>query len=409
VLFVGVDWGEAHHDVVVMDEAGRALGRARVPEGLEGVRRVHELVGAHADADAPEEVVVGIETERGLLVRALVAAGDRVSAPNPLAVARSRERHAVSGAKSDGADAKVLADLVRTDRHNHRTVRGDSELAEAVRVLARAHQSFVWQRQRQVNALRSALREYFPAALQAFGTDLAGAEAVAVLGLGPTPPRARELSRAKIAAALRRAGRQRRVEERAAQIQVALRAEQPEAPALIAEAFGRAATASQAVISALSDQIGELERELAERFSAHPDVEILRSLPGLGLVLGARVLGEFGDDPTRDADARGRKGYAGTAPITKESGRRRVVLARRARNRHPRRRLLPLGLLLAHAIPRRPPLLRRPAPARKTHRQALRQLGNRWVGILHGCLERRESYHETLAWPEAERGAGLAA
>jgi transposase len=152
-------------------------------------------------------VAVGIETERGLLLRGLLAAGYALYAVNPLAVSRYRERHQSSGAKSDAADAKLLADLVRTDRHNHRPLAPDSELAEALRVLARAHKSLIWSRTRQQNALRSALREYFPAALAAFGSDLGAPEAVAVLLLAPTPARARALSRSRIASALGRAGR----------------------------------------------------------------------------------------------------------------------------------------------------------------------------------------------------------
>jgi transposase len=400
VLYLGVDWAEAHHDVCLMDEAGRVLERARVTEGLEGLRRLHELVGRHQEADAPAEVVVGIETERGLLVRGLLAAGYALYAVNPLAVSRYRERHQSSGAKSDAADAKLLADLVRTDRHNHRPLAPDSELAEALRVLARAHKSLVWSRARQQNALRSALREYFPAALLAFGSDLGAAEAVAVLSLAPTPARARALSRARIAAALRRAGRVRRIQARAAELQAALRAPHAEAPALVAEAFGAAAAASLAVMATLGEQIARLEAELGESFESHPDAEILRSLPGLGLVLGARVLSEFGDQPARYADARGRKAYAGTAPITRASGRSRAVLARHARNR----RLADACAWWAFCS------LTQSAGARryydvlrgrgKTHRQALRQLANRWVGILHACLERRTAYCEEVAWPQ---------
>jgi transposase len=166
MVFVGVDWAEAHHDICVVDEAGKVLGKRRVPAGLEGVRQIHELVAAQAEQ--PEQVVVGIETDRGLLVGALLAAGYQVYAINPLSASRYRERHVTSRAKSDPGDAKVLADLVRTDRHNHRPVAGDSELAEAVKVLARAHQDLVWSRQRFVNRLRNTLREFYPAALAAF-------------------------------------------------------------------------------------------------------------------------------------------------------------------------------------------------------------------------------------------------
>ena len=153
MVFLGVDWAEEHHDICLLDEQGNVLGRARVANSLEGVSHVHALVADHAEE--PAEVMVGIETDRGLLVQALLAAGYKIYAINPLAVDRYRDRHSVSGAKSDAADAKVLADLVRTDRRNHRPVAGDSHQVEAVKLLARAHQALVHTRQRQVNQLRS--------------------------------------------------------------------------------------------------------------------------------------------------------------------------------------------------------------------------------------------------------------
>jgi len=282
----------------------------------------------------------------------------------------------------------------------HRPLAGLSDEAGAIKVLARAHQAFVWTRQRQVNALRSGLRDYFPAALVAFGDDLAASDALAVLQIAPTPERARALSRAKIASALRRGGRQRNVERRAAEIQRVLRGEHPAAAPVLADAFGAATQARVAVIAPLVQQIAELEARLGEHFDRHPDAEILRSLPGLGLVLGARVLGEFGDDPTRFADARGRKAYAGTAPLTRASGRSRVVLARVARNK----RLADACEWWAFCSLTCSPGARRYYDALrargKTNHQALRQLANRWVGLLHHCLEARAVYREALAWPE---------
>src|SRR2546425_1645074 len=214
VIFVGIDWSEDHHDACIVDVDGRALAKGRVPDGVDGVAKLHELVWAHAED--PSQVVVGIELDRGLLVSALVAAGYTVHAINPLSVDRYRDRHRTSGAKSDPGDAKVLADLVRTDRHLHRQVAGDSELAEAVKVLARGHQGLIWSRQRQLNQLRNALREFYPGALEAFGTDLASTDALAVLEVAPTPMQGRSLSSARIAAALKRGGRRRRITERAA-------------------------------------------------------------------------------------------------------------------------------------------------------------------------------------------------
>src|ERR1700731_543605 len=170
MIFVGDDWAEEHHDVYLMDEGGKRLTSRRLTEGLTGIRQLHELIAAYVEE--PERVMIGIETDRGLWVGALTAAGYQVFAINPLAAARYRDRHHLSGAKSDAGDAKLLADLVRTDRHNHRPIAGDSADAEATKVLARAHQSLIWSRTRHTNALRNALREYYPAALVAFD-DLA--------------------------------------------------------------------------------------------------------------------------------------------------------------------------------------------------------------------------------------------
>jgi hypothetical protein len=398
MIFVGVDWAEAHNDVLAMDEAGMVLGRGRFASGVAGLAQLHALVADHAED--PAEVIVGIELDRALLVDALVGAGYRVYGVNPLAASRYRDRHTTSGAKSDSGDAKLLADLVRTDRHNHRPLAGDSDEASAIRVLARAHQGLVWTRQRQANGLRSALRDYFPAALDAFGTDLASSDALAILAIAPTPQGARALSRAKIAAALGRAGRRRNLERRAAEIQQSLRAEQPQAADVVADAFGAATLARVGVLVSLNAQIVELERVLGEHFDRHPDAEILRSLPGLGLVLGARVLGEFGDDPSRFADARGRKAYAGTAPITKASGRSLVVLARVARNRRLGDACQRWAFSSLNASPGGRRYYDALRARGKTHSQATRQLANRWVGILHACLERRESYREEVAWPE---------
>ena len=395
-IYVGIDWAEAHHDICVLDEGGTVLAKRRIAEGLEGVGQLHALLADHARE--PDHVVVGIETDRGLLVGTLLAAGYRVYAINPLAASRYRERHVTSGAKSDPGDAKVLADLVRTDRHNHRPVAGDSELAASLQVLARAHQNLIWSRQRLVNQLRNNLREYYPAALIAFGTELAHPVALGVLDAAPTPAQGRTLSHSKLAAIVRRAGRERGVEEKAAAIQAALRAPQLAAPALVGEAYGKTVASTVRLLRDMNAELARLEADLAPSFEKHPDAEIYRSLPGLGIILGARVLSEFGDDRTRFAHPKARKNYAGSSPITRTSGKSRVVLARLARNR----RLADACHQWAFCA------LTRSAGARdyyhrlrqrgKTHHQALRALANRLVGILHGCLDHHQIYREDIAW-----------
>jgi Transposase/Transposase IS116/IS110/IS902 family len=316
-----------------------------------------------------------------------------------LAAARYRDRHHVSGAKSDTGDAKMLADLVRTDRHNHRAVSGDTSLAEAVKLLARAHQNAIWSRQRQVNALRSSLKDYYPGALEAFGTDLADRDAVAVLSIAPTPALGRTLSRAKLVGAMKRAGRQRNLDERAEKIRGALRTEQLAQPPVLENAYGITTGATVAVIAQLNAAVAELEAALSEHFEQHPSAKIIRSLPGMGTVLGARVLGEFGDDPNRYADAKSRKNYAGTSPVTKASGKSKVVLARHSRNKRLADALDQWAFCSTNFSPGARAYYDELKARDKHHRKAIRQLANKWVGILHACLERGCLYDEEIAWP----------
>ena len=395
MIFVGDDWSEDHHDVCLMDQAGKRLASRRLPEGLTGIRQLHELIAEHAEE--PDQVVIGIETDRGLWAGALAAAGYQVFAVNPLAVARYRDRHHVSGGKSDASDAKLLADLVRTDRHNHRPIAGDSLDAEAIKVLARAHQSLIWARTRHTNAMRSALREYYPAALLAF-EDLAHGDALGVLGRAPTPEQGAHLDLPAIQSALKRGGRKRNIAARAREIRAALRSEQLAAPAPVAAAFGATTRAAVGIIAELNRQIADLETSLAEHFETHPDADIYRSLPGLGVVLGARVLGEFGDDPNRYTDAKSRRNYAGTSPLTVASGKKRAVLARHVRNRRLYDAIDQWALGAINNSPGARAFYDQHRAAGDLHHQALRALGNRLVGILHGCLRHHTLYSEHTAW-----------
>ena len=405
-LYVGDDWSEDHHDVQLMNEAGERLAARRLPEGVRGVATLHELIAQHASD--PGEVVIGIETERGPWVATLLAAGYRVYAINPRSAARYRDRHHVGGAKSDAADAKLLADLVRTDRHNHRPVAGDSDEADAVRVLARAHQQLIWDRVRQTNRLRSALREYFQAALAAFPA-LAHGDALGVLATAPGPREAARLTITQIRAALRRGGRKRNLEQRAAAVRAALRSPQLEAPPAVSRAFAASTRAAVALIAEINRQIKELEAELTSHFEQHPDAAIYRSLPGLGVVLGARVLGEFGDDPERYESAKSRRNYAGTSPLTVASGRKRTVKARFVRNRRLSDAADQWALCSLQASPGCHDFYQRRRAAGDLHHQALRALGNRLVGYLHGCLRTRTRYDEATAWAHRHDREQLAA
>jgi transposase len=308
-LFVGDDWAEDHHDVEVMDASGRRLAKARLPEGVAGMARLHAMIGAQLGDDADDEdagqVAVGIETDRGPWVAALAAAGYTVFAINPLQASRYRERHAVSGAKSDAGDAHVLADMVRTDSHQLRPVAGDSAQAAAVKVVTRMHKTLIWERTRHLQRLRHALLDYFPAALEAFG-DLDAPDALELLARAPDPASAARLTTAQLSAALKRA-RRRDIPARAAEIRAALRAPHLGQPSVVTAAYATSARALIAVLVTLNDQVKTLEGQVEAYFGQHPDAEVILSQPGPGPVLGARVLAESGDDPGRYASAKARK------------------------------------------------------------------------------------------------------
>jgi hypothetical protein len=399
VLFLGNDWAEAHHDIELVNGEGQVLARRRFPEGVAGLAALHALIADHlGEAEEPDQVLVGIETDRGPWVQALIATGYTVYPINPLQVARYRERHGVGGAKSDPGDAHVLAEIVRLDRAHHRPAAGDSTIAEAVRLAARAHQTMIWTRQRSANTLRSLLRECYPAALAAFSEDLAGRDALAVLAAAPDSERGRRLTAARVAALLKKAGRQRNLNTRAGDIVAALRTEQlPVRPGLEA-AYAASVSALVAVLTTMVEQTRVLEDQVRQGFGQHPDAEVYLSQPGLGVVLAARVLSEMGDDPERYADARARKNYAGMAPITRASGTKRVVLARYARNRRLADALYQQAFAALTGSPGARAYYDRQRDRGATHHQALRTLANRLVGILHGCLRRHSRYDEATAW-----------
>ncbi len=396
-LYVGDDWAEDHHDIEVMNESGKVLAKRRLPEGVAGIAQLHELIGRYpGEDDVDAEVVVGIETDRGPWVAALVAAGYAVFPVNPLQASRYRERHGVSGAKSDGGDAHMLADMVRTDSRQLRPAAGDSAAAEGIKVVARMHKTMIWERTRGVQRLRHQLREYFPAALAAF-EDLDAPDALELLGRAPDPSRAAKLTRAQISAALKRA-RRRDIAGKTDAILAALRGEQLGQPPALTAAYSATVRSLIAVITTLNEQVKVLQGQVGEHFGQHPDAEIYLSQPGMGAVPGARVLGEFGDDPHRYRDGKARRNYAATSPITRASGKKKVVAARFIHNDRLVDALNAQAFAALKASPGARAFYDDLRARGIEHNDALRRLANRLVGILHGCLKTRTCYDEATAW-----------
>jgi Transposase/Transposase IS116/IS110/IS902 family len=401
VAVIGDDWAGGHHDVVAHDDAGKTLARRRLPEGADGIARFRELVALCRGEDSepdPAQVVVVIETGRGPWVKALAAAGYRVYPANPKQAARHKETIAVSGKKDDFFDAGALADMGRARRHQMRELAADSDIAEAVKIAARAHHKLVWERTRHLLRMRSALREYFPAALEAYAAlSLTGPDTLELLGRAPDPASAAKLAITQITAALKRAGRRGDLAQRARDIQGTLRARHLAQPAVIAGAYAASAQAA-AVITTLNEQVKVMEVKVSGLFRRHPDVGIYLSQPGTGDIAGARIPGESGDAPSRYATAKARKNYAGTSPLTIGSGKKRTVHARYIRNRHLIDALRAQALSALTASPGARACYDELRARGIGHDDATRRVASRLTGILHGCVKTGCEYDEAAAW-----------
>jgi transposase len=318
----------------------------------------------------------------------------------------------VSGAKSDATDAVLLANVVRTDASTLRPLPADTELAQAIRVLARAQQDAVWTRQQIGNQIRDLLKDFYPAALIAFAelpegglaradarTILARADARTILAAAPTPTLAAALTPARLRRLLVKAGRQRHLDRDVQRLREIYTDTYLHQPPVVENAMGIQLTALLGQFEAACTAANELAEAAMAHFDQHPDAEIITSFPGLGMLAGARVLAEIGDDRSRFADARGLKAFAGSAPITRASGKKTVVLHRHIKNR----RLAAVGPIWALGSLRTSPGARRHYDTRRAagdwNHQAQRHLFNKFLGQLHHCLQTDQHYDEHRAFP----------
>jgi transposase len=400
-VFCGIDWAEDHHDIALADRDGKLLARRRISDDATGLAELLALLAEHGDTP-DDPVPVAIETPRGLLTACLRATGRPVYPVNPMAVARYRDRHSVSGKKSDHGDSVVLANVLRTDLGMHRPLPADSELAQAIAVLARAQQDAVWDRTTAHNKLRSCLREYYPGFLAAFAPLKGGItrpEARAVLAAAPTPADASALTLAQLRGLLKKAGRSRGIDTEAARLREAFAAGQMRQLPLVEQAMGRQALALLSQLDAACASAADLEQAVTESFNLHPDAGIITSFPGLGALTGARVLAEIGDDRSRFQDAKGLKAYAGAAPVTRASGKTRSVTRRRIKNN----RLNAAGYIWAFSALTASPGARAHYDRRRDtgdrHAAAQRNLFGRLLGCLHHCLATGQHYDEAIAFP----------
>lgn len=399
-IYCGIDWADDHHDIAIIDGEGNNLETCRIGNDLAGFNQLPELLASHGDTTACL-IPVAIETTRGLLVSCLQATGRDVYAINPMAAARYRDRHTVTRKKSDDLDAYVLANILRTDQHAHRAKSQNSELVRAIGVLARAQQDAVWHRLDETNKLRALLREFYPAALQAFPDSKAlnSPAARVLLHAAPTPAKPQKMTPARIRQLRQKAGRARNLEAEGRRLHHVLQTKAMRMPGQVEDAYGTQLAVVLGQVDAACHSVEMLTAKTEAVFATHPDAEIITSMPGLAKSAGARVLAEIGDDHTRFDTSASLKAYAGAAPITRARGKSHSVVARRVKNN----RLAAAGYVWAFSALTSSPGARAHYDRRKTagdrHTAAQRNLFNRLLGCLHHCLQQRILFDENHAFP----------
>jgi transposase len=403
--WAGIDWSERHHDIAVVDSAGTVVARARVEETPAGVKEILRLLSGlrTSHRHSRKHVPIAIEANKGLLVTALKSAGQTIIPINPTIAARYRGRlNPAQKKKSDRADSAMLANIARTDGDRLRGLADISPQALAIAALSRAQQRASRTRVFQFHQLRSLLRDFHPAAVSAWAglpNGLLRAEARAVLSAGPTPPQAARLTQRRPRDILRAAGRTRLVDDQAERLHALFHQKSLRQPPAVEDAMGHEVVAHLAMLNQAIAQADMLTDQLTAAFREHPLAPIYLSFPGVGELIGARLLAEIGDDPTRFADGRGLRAYAGAAPLTWASGTTEAVLFRTVANKWMRS----TGHVWAFATLTRSPGCRAHYDRRRArgdrHAAALRHLYGRLLLCLHHCLREYEPYDEGRAFP----------
>lgn len=392
-VFCGIDWAEAHHDWAIITAGGKVLGQGRIPDTLAGYE---DLLGKLDKLGGGAPVPVAIETDHGLLVAELRRTHHEVYPLNPRVVKAYRTRHGVSGAKSDKADALLMAHIGRTDLPFHRPLSHDTDGNRALGRVARAHQDAIWEAKRKANEVRSLLREFYAGALDAFDpTALASMVAIEVLRAAPTPASAAALRPEDLETVLERAGRQRGIAKAAQHIHGKLTAPAMRTDPDSEAAYGKALIGLLESLAGAVRAADTLEAEVGELVAASRIAPLVDSIPGMGAVLAARIFGEIGDDPNRFAAAANLRAYCGTAPVTSASGRHTDVHQRRATNKRLKAACWQWAFLNAtHTLGGQMHYNQRRQLGDK-HGGALLHLANKLVAGLFHCLHTGELWNQS--------------
>ncbi len=386
--FVGFDWAGDHHDVVLVDQHGRIVEDFRFDDTAEGWQRLIKTLSKHPDP------AVAIETSGGMTVQRLLEAGYAVYPVNPKAAKRYRERKSPSGTKTDHLDAWSLADALRLDGHTWRQLKADDPLTVELRLLCRDEVTLIEQRTALICQLRAALHEYYPVALEAFD-EWTLRSAWAFVEAFPTPE------------ALAKAGKRRwekflhthklyRPETYQKRLDMFARAETFCGNRATTNAKSMLAVALAGQLRVLQSHLDKFREQIEKLFAQHPDHDLFGSLPGAGEKLAPRLLAELGDDRDRFDSPQALQCYAGTAPVSFESGQIKRVRFRRACQKALRHSVHLWANLSRATCPWAEAYYRKKRDEGQTHACALRCLGQRWLKILWKMWQTHRPYDAEL-------------
>jgi transposase len=393
--YVGVDWADTHHDVVVLDEAGRRVGSRRFAHSHEGLHELQAfLLGIAA---SPEELACIVETSHGLLIACLLEARIPVYPVNPKTANQLRK---AAGAKTDQLDAYLLAKTGRFDLADLRRLAPDSDTVQELKTLTRDQDALIQMQTRLVNQLTACLKDYYPAALHLFA-KLQQRSTLVFLQAYPTPQAAQAASLDELTATLR-AGKHTNPRRAAPKIFEELHRPQLVASEVIVRAKSRLMLSLVKQLLVVIEEIASYDKAIRPLFLRHDDQELWRSLPGAGKRLAPRLLAEWGDDRTRYADANSVQTLAGTAPVPFQSGNYAKAHKRFACLKPLRNALYQFAWQSTQQEAWALAYYQRKRAEGKTHSMALRALANVWVRIIYAMWVTKTSY-QTATFEAAQR------
>jgi transposase len=392
--YAGIDWADQHHDVVVIDEAGRQVGSLRVGHTKEGLTELTQFL--LKIAQTPEQMACIIETTQGLLIAALLDAGLPVYPVNPKTVDRRRN---AAGAKTDQIDAYLLAKTGRSDLADLRRLQPDSALVAELKGLTRDQDGLIQMQTRLVNQLTACLKAYYPVALSLFA-KVQQRSTLVFLQTYPTPQVAQAASVEALGAPLKHAGHPTAAKV-APQIWQQLQQPHLEANAVTTRTKTRLMLALVSQLLPLVEQIAAYDKEITRLFLTHADSGLFGGLPSAGKRLAPRLLAEWGDDRTRYTGSQGVQALAGTAPVAFASGNYAKAHKRYACLKPLRNALYQFAWLSTQHEGWALRYYQRKRAEGKSHSMAVRALANGWVRIIYAVWMQHARY-ETATFEAAQ-------